>query len=528
MIRKVSLYGLCFNLGVAFGASAKYSTQMDLEAFLEGQGDRVEVTYEEIGETRFPVKIVLKDENDKEAWKTSLKDVYFYESYTESESQSEMPAVSPEVAEALPEESQSLASEGENVEEAMPPESPSSDTEDEDNPWEVCMAKEPSIEERRACFEKYSRAATDEERAWVAGWDVRELRFVTFDSIVNGLGDKAQKALALYLIQKENEDELFAMIDTWVDARKVDNKHTLHIYGPDAKKEIGSCTYKLNPEVIKCFRDKLKSILKAMSHYQSARETLVLSLVLLKDLHIDISTWGSCYLGEIVEFQVYKYEGINIQTLCHELNHALHCHLGIEGRYSLVGDLGSVFERDVFRFEALPVDKAPIRITSGLISYFFHENGGVNAPDFVEIPQHKFYRAAQVSLPWDSFEETWNIIGFANVDDCIYVNRMSDLNYMKIPALFHGRDTKFTDRLDRDYPFIDLSQYPSIHSFLEKMEETVTHHIADLCPTPEAWKIWLRLQGREDAGESYYTTVDKSLDELLALETQTLELIEDK
>ena len=429
MIRRISLYGLCFNLGVAFG----YTTQAKLEAFIETQRDKLEVTREEIGEVRFPVKVVLKDESIKRAWKKFSKDVCFYESYTSYEVPSENPAVVPESAETSPGVPQSsvVDSEGEAIERAMAPELLSSDDEDSKDSWkDLYMPKERSFEECRACFWKYSREATDKERALVDGLGVKGLRFVTFDSIVNGLDDEDQKALALRLIKKENEAELFATIDRWIDTRKVDNKHTVHIYGPDAKEEIGSCTYKLDPEVIKSFREKLKAILKAMSHYKSARETLVLSLVLLQDLHIDISTWDSYYLGEIVEFQVCKHEGINIQTLCHELNHALHYHLGIEGRYSLVGDLGSIFERDMFRFEALPVDKAPIRITSELISYFFHENGGVNAPDFVEIPQHKFYRAAQVSLPWDSFEETWNIIGFANVDEYLDEDDVPELEWL--------------------------------------------------------------------------------------------------
>lgn len=516
MIKKISLYGLCFNLGVAFG----YPTQAKLEAFINAQGDNIEVTYAQIGETRLPVKVVLKDEGDKEAWKTFSKDVWFSEDCTESEAQSEMPAVVPEDSEILPEESQNLALESESLEESTTPELTSSGT------GEILYApKELSLEERHACFEKYSREATEEERTLVDGLKVKDLRFVDFFSIVNGLDDEGQKVLASCLIQKKKEAELFATIDRWVDEREVDNKCTLRIYGPDAKEKIDVCAYKLNPEVIKCFRDKLKSILKAMSHYRSARETLVLSLVLLKDLKFTIST-GCWFYENNIEFQI---DGENLfmllQSLCHELNHALHWYLGIEGHYSLLGDLDSVFEQDMFRFETLPLEKDFIRLPPTLACSLWHECYYSSITDFVEISQQRFYRLSQMALPWDNLEEIWNIIGFANVDDCIYVNRMSDLNYMKIPALFHGRDGKFIDSLS---PSIDLSTYPFIRSFIEKIEETVTNHIPDLCPTPEAWKIWLRLQGREDAGESYYTTVDKSLDELLALETQTLELIEDK
>ncbi|MGX8716905.1 MAG: hypothetical protein ACSW8C_02860 [bacterium] len=507
---------------------------MDLEAFLEGQGDRAEVTYEEIGETRFSVKVVLKDESDKETWKTSLKDVYFYESYTESESQSEMPAVSPEVAEALPEESQSLISEGKSVEEAMPPESPSSDTEDEDNPWEVCMAKEPSLEERHACFEKYSQAATDKERAWVDGLDVKELRFVTFDSIVNGLDDEGQKALALYLIQKENEAELFAMIDAWVDARKVDNKHTLHIYGPDAKKEIGRCTYKLNPEVIKCFRDKLKSILKAMSHYQSARETLVLSLVLLKDLKFIINI-EPVYDDStvVVEFCPSQYENVNIQMLYHELNHALHDQLGIEAlNFLMVGDFNSRLEHDLFRFlDKKYTDTELIKIPSLFFNLWLGGSWEPSMPDFVEVSQLKYFRKLQMFLLWGDLEEIWNIIGFTNIGGVIYVNRISDVNLLQKPRMFHGEGQKFTDPEFlglNNGSGVDLSAYPFVKAFLEKMEETVTNHISDLCPTSEAWKIWLQLQGRRDTDVDYFTAIHEGTIRDLIVKMKEIKLIEDK
>ena len=130
-----------------------------------------------------------------------------------------------------------------------------------------------------------------------------------------------------------------------------------------------------------------------------------------------------------------------------------------------------------------------------------------------------------MDLLWDGFEEIWNIIGFANIGDCIYVNTTSDLNYMKVPGLFHGRVRKFTERYLN--PNIDPSDYRPLASFLSKLEEVVNQNIDDLCPTPEAWKVWLKLQGREDSDVKYSTAVDKTLDELMAL-IKTVELIGDK
>ena len=59
------------------------------------------------------------------------------------------------------------------------------------------------------------------------------------------------------------------------------------------------------------------------------------------------------------------------------------------------------------------------------------------------------------------------------------------------------------------------------------MEELVKkENISALCPTPEAWAAWLRLQGREDTG-GYFTDVNSSLDELMKI-LKTIDLLEDQ
>ena len=47
------------------------------------------------------------------------------------------------------------------------------------------------------------------------------------------------------------------------------------------------------------------------------------------------------------------------------------------------------------------------------------------------------------------------------------------------------------------------------------MEETVTKNIAALWPTPEAWEVWLKIQGREDADVDSFTTSDGTIQEFI-------------
>ncbi len=249
----------------------------------------------------------------------------------------------------------------------------------------------------------------------------------------------------------------------------------------------------------------------------------------LKEI-IKISTFGSYHCVNVIELQFFDYEPVNVQSLCHELNHALHYQLGIEGHYSLAGDLESALEQDLFRLD----DKLPehtdyyIQIPRMLACHLFSTGHRSDMTDMLKFSQQKLHRLLQISLPWDHLEETWNIIGFANIDDCIYVNTLSDLNYMKVPALFHLGFLQSDWRNWETYlPEYDLSLYPSLKLFLEKLEETITKNIAALCPTPEAWEVWLKLQGREDANVGYFTTVDKTQEELMAL-IQKVELIEDR
>ena len=130
MIKKISLYGLCFNLGVAFGLP----TQAKLETFLKTHETGVEIKRNALG---FPEEIALKNEDTKKAWQDFL--------------------ASPETwkEDAIP------------CEDTNVPQTRELPQEKERVPY--------TNEERRACFEKYSREATPEEFALVSEHQVNNV-----------------------------------------------------------------------------------------------------------------------------------------------------------------------------------------------------------------------------------------------------------------------------------------------------------------------------------------------------------------
>lgn len=491
MIKKLSLYGLCFNLGAAF---ATPPTQAELEAFIATQGDNVKVKRTLFGA---PDRITLKNEAAYKAWEA------FSKWHRDSSGSWSYPPADLEKCDGVPGTTAKMS--GEEC---------------------INLANIRSIfknytpEERRACFLKYSKEATAEELALVAGWDVSGLRIVDFDSIVDGLDCEVQKEEARRLMA--NDEALGAAINRWVNKYYSHNVYGAEIFTLDnpytkdgPKLCIGQFPYRLTQDTISLSTDQLKSVLKDMSHYESTRGILVLSLVLVKPLGM-----------KALSLLDIDHRNAKLLSLTYDLREMLYNQLGICAHYSMLGDLGSALELDLFRLGSSPADAEPVKVPSALFQRLFYENYSDDSLDPIEIPQQKFFRAAQIALLWFNLEDVWYRIGFANVDDTIYVNRMSAMNLLKTPAIFPGSQ-KFTD-LKRLFGLdIDPPSYPLIDQFLRDMDLTSETDLSRLCPMPEAWKAWLQLQGRTDVDAGYLPMLKKTKDELTAA-LLSIDLIGDK
>ena len=136
-----------------------------------------------------------------------------------------------------------------------------------------------------------------------------------------------------------------------------------------------------------------------MLRCKSTRKTLVLSLVLLKDLKFKISSWEVYYGMNTIEFQSYGRKIVDIQGVCHELNHALHDFLGIEGVPTHIGVSVSELEQGLFRFLPKCIEEESIiRLPPMLICYLFGNDYRSDIVESVEMPLQQFYRTAQITL----------------------------------------------------------------------------------------------------------------------------------
>ena len=326
-----------------------------------------------------------------------------------------------------------------------------------------------------------------------------------FDSIVNGLDDEAQR-LEIQRLMKD-ETILLKAIDQWADSCRIKNigwlKITIRNFIPhEALLHNDRFPYFLDPKTVSDARELLEATLKDMLQYKSAREVLILSLVLLKNEGMDnIEGFTSVYKNE------------NIRWLYYTLTERLSRLLGTCAHVEILGDSESTLEQDLFRLGKLPKSMASIKISSELINALFERSHYPEERPLSDISQQKFFRLMQMSLLWSKIENIWNSIGFANVDDIIYVNRMSEMNLLKVPFLFHPKTCPFTN-FGHSLMF---EMAPSIVSFLNSMELAVTKDISTLCPTLEAWKVWLKLQGRTDASAVCASIIDKSKNELISI-----------
>lgn len=458
MIKKVLLCGLGFNLNIILADTA---TLTELNAFLSDHTENIAVeTFKVMEGLKIPTEITLKDEAAKKACISFL---------------AEHANTTPPVTESSPKHT----------------------------PEQFCE-----------CFEKYSKEASSEERE-IAGLGVR---IVDFDSIVAGLKDEERNEI---LALKKDNSKLKEALEKWFEQRDIKNTYPLKIKGfdgPEESKWHEGLLCSLEDEHINNFKTSLKTTLEKMMDHEKTRETLILTLVLCKNLKFAINTHRAPWFDyNIVYFQLCDNVAMNVAALYHELNHVLHLQLGIyPGYFSIIGNFATELEQRLFKF--LPKcsqEEESVAIPQKMLSFLVHEPDCSFEEGCVEnVSKAKLYRIAQLVLLWNSLEEIWNMIGFANIDGCIYINRISDFNLLEIPHWTHVRFCNFLDfsGLPESYTEEDFKDYKS---FLEQMEDQVTHDIASLSPDMDVLETWSALQNRKDVVKEIVTEVDKSTDDLL-------------
>ena len=123
----------------------------------------------------------------------------------------------------------------------------------------------------------------------------------------------------------------------------------------------------------------------------------------------------------------------HLDELYEFLRVALYDYLGIRWHYSLVGNLDLPLEKGLFGFRDVPSEIGSIpyrRVSKEALQFLLdrYEDDGIP----VEFSPKRFYSLAQMSILMDGSEKVWEDVGFANVDNCIYVNRTKKHNYEEL------------------------------------------------------------------------------------------------
>ena len=213
-----------------------------------------------------------------------------------------------------------------------------------------------------------------------------------------------------------------------------------------------------------------------------------------------------------------------VQEFYHEFNHRIHGLLGFYFDHSLVGKMNSQFEQDLFKFPDTPViglKKFHTRF------YNFFMNANFDATNALVDDMERVLKVIQLNSYWNSLEEIWNIVGFANISDHVYINKMSDLDLLETGFIHHYSDLsdnensvdtsnkeiirsetrldffkKFFKRNDSEFweQVIKIINQP-LQKTLKFPKET--GDAPDNYPTPKAWKYLLQLHDLKSNGFDY-------------------------
>ena len=431
MIKKISLLGLWFNVGIVFGEL----TQEKLDAFIDANKRQICTEDASFGIYRAPNKIILKTEKAKKAWRKLLNS-----------------------------------------------------NKDSNAVREPTPMKHLLVWESMLCFLDYSRVGTPEELRLVEPLGVvgeERLRVIDFNTIVNGLKSEPQKEEILRLkLQKD----LMEVLETWLNA-SVDDAHYVEIFvstDKGTKELVNRVRYKLCDPIVETFKRNFKRTLMCVLDQEVGREVFILVKVILSDLKVIIDNGRASVIDE--RTIGISFENVDDAKIYRLFNHLIHRKLGIIWCDKLTCDLCSKLEEGLFNF--LPEIKA----CTGDIQIKKMYKGALV---WVPYPQSKFYKLLQLSLLWGSLEEIWLTIGFANVGNYIFVNKLSDINFCEEPYMFRRSICEKNPAVFPDEP-MGISITSKIQIMLKDGK------VDSLSPTQDIWGVWTKLQGREKCDYCYH------------------------
>lgn len=277
-------------------------------------------------------------------------------------------------------------------------------------------------------------------------WSSIPLKVVDFYSIINGFDNEEQRRFALDL---DRSPMLFyAELKSWIFLKNLAENEA--IFG---------------------------KIAVQLAKHEVGRKELILVLSIEKfngaTMHLSM---GECENeGEQVGIPFSSPIPIAMVTAFHEINHWLHFKLGLDVNSEVVGDFLTPFERDFIKHENYDRFSQEKVFTADYIyitpsERMYHAD---TENDFY-MNKAKALKIFEICVTWLSLEEIWTIVGFANINNTLYVNLLTDMElYSRQPFWGHAFST--------DLHFLENGMLKTI---MDRGPQE---------PTKEAWHDWLIL-----------------------------------
>ena len=315
-------------------------------------------------------------------------------------------------------------------------------------------------------FEKYSRELDEQAiENLPESLQADSVRIVDFESIVNGFNNEELKRFAETL--KSDEGKLKNALTEWIKNKDI------FAYFRDIP-------YVLNESIQKECKANMSKAIEKLLDYSSGREMLILILCIEKfenkPLKIFITDLGA-YAAPDSSIALNFSNNINIesQTLYHEINHWMHHMLGLQVTSKIAGDFSTPFEKDFLQLKDQEFYRSNANKIENQIP--LHESHNFLCEDKENACKEKALKIFDIQTTWHNLEELWNIVGFANVNNVIYINRLSDMDLLNKAPWGHEASYDYDNR-----------------------NEVLMNLYEEGAKSPEAnsWKIWLKLHKKQE------------------------------
>lgn len=277
-------------------------------------------------------------------------------------------------------------------------------------------------------------------------WNSIPLKVVDFYSIINGFDNEEQRGFALDL--DRNSILFYTELKSWILSKNLaENEATF------------------------------EKIMVQLAKHEVGRKELILVLSIEKfngaTMHLSMDEGEN--EREHVGIPLSSPLPIAMVTAFHEINHWLHFKLGLDVSSEVVGDFLTPFEKDFIKHENYDHFSQEEVLAA---NYFYitpseRMYSADTTYDF-SINKAKALKIFEICVTWHSLEEIWTIVGFANINNTLYVNLLTDMElYSRQPVWGH-----------QFYTIFHTSENEMLKAIMDRGPQE---------PTKEAWHDWLIL-----------------------------------